>query len=77
MERSRKGYAELCGQLQKSKATEKQFHDTWAATIPEIKGLRIEIGGLKKALDGSRDANEIPQRELFTAQFGFVKKKRP
>lgn len=77
VERLRKGYGELSRELEKSKATEKQFRDSWVATIPEIKDLEIEIEGLKKALDGSRNANEILEKELFTTQFGFVKKKGP
>ena len=74
VEELRKGYAELSRELGKSKATEKQFRDNWVATILEIKGLEIEIEGLKKALDGSRNANEILDKELSTSQFGFVKK---
>lgn len=74
VERLREGFYELARELEKSKATEKQCHDSWVATIPQIKGLEIEIEGLKKALDDSRNANEILEKELFTAQFGVARK---
>ena len=77
VERLRKGYAELSRELEKTKATEKQFRDNCAATISEMKkGLEIEIEGLKKALDEGGNANETFQKELLTSQFGFVKEKR-
>ena len=79
VERLRKRYAVLSRELEKSKATEKQFRDSCVAIISEIRGLEIEIEGLKKVLDGLKNANEILQKELLTVQstalFGFVKQK--
>lgn len=73
MERLRVGDDELARGLEKSKATEKQSHYSWVATMRQIKGLRVEIEGLEKALDDSRKTNEMLEKELFRAQFGFAR----
>ena len=77
VERLRKGYAELLRELEKSAAREKHLRDSSFTTIPKIKGLEFETEGFQKELDRSRNAKEIREKELFTAQFGLVERGDP
>ena len=76
VKRLRKGFAELSRELEESKAREKHLRDGSFTTVPKIKGLELETEGLKKELHRSRNAKEIREKELFTAQFGFAEKRR-
>lgn len=63
----------LATRLQSAKAMGKHYYESWVGTFPQLKSLKVEIEELKKALEETRQMEEVSEdgNECLTTRFGI------